>query len=62
MTLIQFTGLLCIISGLIFGLFFWEPIFGIKELILVTLTGIIAFTVYWTVNLLVLRKLDKRTD
>jgi len=59
LTLIQFTGLLCIISGLAFGLLFWEPSCGIKELILVSLTGIIAFTVYWTVNLLTLRQLDK---
>lgn len=62
MTLIQFTGLLCIISGLAFGFLFWEPSFGIKELILVSLTGIIAFTVYWTVNLLTLRQLDKRIN
>ena len=62
MTLIQFTGLLSIISGLAFGLLFWEPYFGIKELILLSLTGIIAFTVYWTVNLLTLRQLDRRID
>jgi len=62
MTLIQFTGLLCIISGLAFGFLFWEPSFGIKELILVSLTGIIAFSVYWTVNLLTLRQLDKQTN
>lgn len=62
MTLIQFTGLLCIISGLAFGLLFWEISFGIQELILVSLTGIIAFTVYWTVNLLTLSQLDKRIN
>ena len=62
LTLFQFTGLLCMISGLAFGLLFWEPGFGIKELILVSLTGIIAFSVYWTVNLLTLRQLDKQTN
>jgi len=59
LTLFQFTALLCIISGLVFGLLFWEPSFGIKELILVTLTGIIAFSVYWTVNLLALKQIDR---
>lgn len=59
MALIRFTGLLCISSGLAFGLVFWEPVFGFIELIWVTLTGLFAFTVYWTVNLLTLRQLDK---
>jgi hypothetical protein len=59
LTLFQFTALLCIISGLIFGLVFWEPNFGIKDLFLVSLTGIVAFTVYWTVNLLTLKKIDR---
>ncbi|MDI3479083.1 MAG: hypothetical protein PWQ14_229, partial [Rikenellaceae bacterium] len=38
------------------GLVFWEPNFGIKDLFLVSLTGIVAFTVYWTVNLFTLKK------
>lgn len=58
-TLVQFTGLLCLISGLTFGLVFWETNFGISELILVSLTGIIAFSVYWTVNLLTLNQIDR---
>lgn len=62
MTLIQFTALLCLISGLAFGLLFWESSFGFKELIWVSLTGIIAFTVYWTVNLLTLSQLDKQIN
>jgi len=60
LTIVQFTGILCLISGLIFGLVFWEPNFGIKELFLVSLTGIVSFTLYWTVNLLTLKQLDKR--
>mgnify|MGYP001131687537 CR=1 FL=1 len=60
LTIVQFTGLLCLISGLTFGLVFWEPNFGIKELLLVSLTGIVSFTLYWTVNLLTLKQLDKR--
>ena len=59
LTLFQFTALLCIISGLTFGLVFWEPNLGIKELFLVSLTGIVAFTVYWTINLLTLKKIDR---
>jgi len=59
MTLFQYTALLCIISGLIFGLVFWEINLGINELILVSLTGVVAFTIYWTVNLLILKQIDK---
>ncbi len=59
LTLVKFTGLLCIVSGLIFGFIFWERNFGTNELIMISLTGIIAFTVYWTVNLLTLRQLDR---
>jgi membrane protease YdiL (CAAX protease family) len=59
LTLFQFIALLCIISGLIFGLVFWEPNFGIKEFFLVFLTGIVAFTVYWTVNLFTLKQINK---
>jgi len=59
LTIVQFTGLLCLISGLTFGLVFCEPNFGIKELLLVSLTGIVSFTLYWTVNLLTLKKIDR---
>ncbi len=59
LTLFQFTTLLCILSGLTFGFVFWEPNFGINELILVSITGIIAFSVYWTVNLFTLKQIDR---
>ncbi len=59
LTLFRFTGILCIISGPAFGLVFWETNLGINELIKVSLTGIIAFTVYWASNLLTLRWLDR---
>lgn len=59
LTIVQFTGLLCIFSGLTFGFVFWESNCGIKELFLVSLTGLVAFTVYWTVNLLTLKQLGK---
>jgi hypothetical protein len=59
LTLFQFTILICVISGLIFGLLFWESNFGFSELIFLSLTGMIAFAVYWTVNLLTLKKIDK---
>jgi len=60
LTLIQFTGLLCLIAGFAFGFVFHDPSFGIIDLIMVSLTGIIAFTVYWTSNLITLRQLDKK--
>ncbi len=59
LTLFQFTILLCIVSGLAFGLVFWERSFGLNELVFVSLTGIIAFSVYWTINLLILRQIDR---
>ena len=59
LTILKFTGLLCIVSGLTFGFVFWERDFGIDELVLVSLTGIIAFTIYWTINLFTLRQLEK---
>ena len=59
LTLIQFTGLISIVAGLAFGLVFWETNLGIIELIGVTITGIIAFAVYFTSNLLTLKQLDK---
>lgn len=59
LTLTKFTGIICVISGLTFGFVFWERDLGINELILVSLTGLIAFTVYWTINLTTLRKLEK---
>lgn len=58
-TLFQFTALLCIISGLTFGMVFWDPSFGIIDLILASLTGIVAFSVYWTVNLLTLKQINR---
>jgi uncharacterized membrane protein YedE/YeeE len=59
MNLFQFTSLLTIISGLIFGFVFWERSYGIYELIWVTLTGIFAFAIYWTSNLIILIRLDR---
>lgn len=59
LTLIPFTIILCIISGLLFGLLFWERDLGFSEFIAVSLTGIIAFFVYWAVNILTLKQIDK---
>lgn len=58
LTLTEFTGIICVISGLTFGFVFWERDLGINELILVSLTGLIAFAVYWTINLTTLRQLE----
>lgn len=59
LTIVQFTALVCLVSGLIFGFTFWERSFGIIEFVLLSLTGIIAFSIYWTVNFLSLRQLDR---
>ena len=62
LTLIPVTIILCIISGLFFGLLFWERDLGFSEFVGVSLTGVIAFFVYWTVNILTLRKIDSLSD
>ena len=59
MNIIQFVTLISIVAGLIFGFVFWERSYGINELILVILTGIIAFGIYWISNLLTLRRIDR---
>ncbi len=60
LTLFQFLIIICVISGIIFGLIFWETKLGINELIQISIIGIIAFCIYWTINLSILRKLDKQ--
>jgi len=62
LTLIPFTIILCIISGLLFGLLFWERDLGFSEFIAVSLTGIIAFSIYWAVNILTLKQIDRSSD
>jgi len=57
--LVPFTIILSLFSGLIFGWVFWETNLGIKEWIVVSLTGIFAFAIYWTINLLTLKQLDR---
>ncbi|MEI6348167.1 MAG: hypothetical protein WCP69_09500 [Bacteroidota bacterium] len=59
LTLIQLTGIQCILFGLLFGLVFGETRLGLIELFMISLTGTIAFVVYWSVNFLTLYKLDK---
>ena len=56
--MVEFVGLLSIVSGLIFGLVFWERDYGFTEFILVSLTGIVAFAIYWTVNVTTLKQLE----
>lgn len=57
LTIFSFTVLLCFISGLIFGFVFWDRDYGIIEIFSISLTGIIAFAIYWTTNLLTLKQL-----
>ena len=56
LSLIPFTMLVILVSGLAFGFIFWEEEFGRSELMSTSLTGIIAFAVYWTVNLMILKR------
>ncbi|WP_207428320.1 hypothetical protein [Pedobacter sp. SYSU D00535] len=49
---------LCIVGGLIFGLLFWHQQLGIKDLVISSFLGIIALAIYWTINLLTLKKID----
>jgi len=59
MTLLQIITLISIVAGLAFGLVFWEPSYGINDLLVISLTGIIAFGVYFICNLFTLRLFDK---
>ncbi len=53
-TLFQFTALLCVFSGIAFGWIFRERDLGWTEWFWVSLTGLLAFALYWTVNLLMM--------
>jgi hypothetical protein len=59
LSIIPFTVIISIVAGLAFGLVFWDKSFGIVDLIAASLTGILAFGIYWTCNLLALRRIDK---
>lgn len=59
MSLFLFTSLITIVCGLIFGFVFWETNSGLNELLMITITGVVAFAVYWTSNLITLKRLDK---
>jgi hypothetical protein len=62
LSLFPFTVIIIVISGLAFGYVFWEPIAGYKELMGISITGIGAFAVYWSVNILLLYKIDKNNQ
>lgn len=59
MTLFQFTSLIIVVGGIIFGLVFWEKRDGVSELIMLTITGIVAFAIYWATNFMILRKIEQ---
>ena len=58
--LIPFTIIISIVGGLGFGLLFWETQFGVIDFLYGTLTGIIAFAIYWTINLLIVQLFDRQ--
>jgi hypothetical protein len=59
MSLFLFTSLTTIVCGLIFGFVFWETNSGLNDLLMTILTGVVAFAIYWTSNLITLKRLDK---
>jgi hypothetical protein len=61
LTLSHFFIALCITGGVTFGLLIWRQQFGINDLYISSLIGIIALAAYWTTNLLTLNQLDKWT-
>lgn len=58
LSIIPFTALVCLLGGIVFAYVFWERDLGLGELLAVFLTGLIAFTIYWSSNLILLKKLD----
>lgn len=56
----SFTGIISLIGGIVFGIIFWDPMFGIKDLVTGSLYCIIAFIVYWTVNIYVLKLIGRK--
>lgn len=58
LTIIPFTTLVCLLGGIVFTYLFWERDLGIGELLAVFLTGLIAFAIYWSSNLMLLKRLD----
>lgn len=58
--LIPFTIIISVVDGLAFGLLFWETQFGVSDLLYGTLTAIIAFAVYWTINILTVLFFERR--
>ena len=58
LTIIPFTTLVCLLGGIVFTYLFWERDLGIGELLAVFLTGLIAFAIYWSSNLVLLKRLN----
>jgi len=56
--LIPFTIIISVIAGLAIGFLFWETRFGTTDLLYGTLAAIIAFAIYWTINLLTVQFFD----
>jgi len=59
LSIIPFTSLACLLGGIAFAFLFWERNLGIGELLAVFLTGLIAFIIYWSSNLMLLKHLDR---
>lgn len=59
LTIIPFTALICLLGGIVFAYLFWERDLRQGELLAVFLTGLIAFAIYWSSNLMLLKRLDR---
>ncbi len=59
LSIIPFTTLVCLLGGIAFAFLFWERDLGIGELLAVFLTGLIAFIIYWSSNIMLLKHLDR---
>lgn len=60
LTIIHFTLIVCLLGGTLFSVAFWERDLGYGELLAVFLTGLIAFVIYWSSNLILLKYIDSR--
>lgn len=52
--------MVCLLGGTLFSVAFWERDLGYGELLAVFLTGLIAFVIYLSSNLIVLKYIDSR--
>jgi hypothetical protein len=60
LNIFMFISLVSVIAGVIFGMVFWEKNYGLSELLSLSVIGVLAFIVYWAINLIILKTLDRK--